>query len=149
MTPKGANRGTPKFTEGHKVDGRSLDRIMEPPLKLNAKPSSMKTSDESRREFIRTTGLTAGALLFSPKTLFAAGADTASDYTVHIKAAPVEIARDVILSTITYNGQFPGPLIRFKEGRPVTVDIFNDTDTPEQLHWHGQKISTNVDGSAE
>jgi FtsP/CotA-like multicopper oxidase with cupredoxin domain len=104
---------------------------------------------ESRREFIRTTGLAAGAVLFSPKTLFAAGADTAADYTVHIKAAPIEIARDVILSTITYNGQFPGPLIRFKEGQQVTVDIFNETDTPEQLHWHGQKVSTDVDGSAE
>jgi FtsP/CotA-like multicopper oxidase with cupredoxin domain len=31
----------------------------------------------------------------------------------------------------------------------VTMDIFNDTDTPEQLHWHGQKIPTDVDGAAE
>src|SRR6266496_1480179 len=104
---------------------------------------------ESRREFIRTTGLAAGALLLSPKNLFAAGADAAADYTVRIKAAPIEIARDVILSTITYNGQFPGSLIRFKEDQQVTVDIFNETDTPEQLHWHGQKVSTDVDGSAE
>ena len=26
----------------------------------------------------------------------------------------------------------------FKEARQVTVDVYNDTDTPEQLHWHGQ-----------
>jgi FtsP/CotA-like multicopper oxidase with cupredoxin domain len=68
---------------------------------------------------------------------------------VRIKAAPIEIASDRILSTITYNGQFPGPLIRLKEGRQVTVDIFNETDTPEQLHWHGQFVSTDVDGAAE
>jgi FtsP/CotA-like multicopper oxidase with cupredoxin domain len=103
---------------------------------------------ESRRQFLRSTGLAAGALLFSPKYLFAAKAE-APDYTLHIKAAPIEIAPNRILSTITYNGQFPGPLLRFKEGREVTVDIFNDTDTPEQLHWHGQKISTDVDGAAE
>jgi FtsP/CotA-like multicopper oxidase with cupredoxin domain len=103
----------------------------------------------SRREFLRTTGLAAGALLFSPKHLFAAGAESAADYTVRIKAAPIEIAPNQILSTITYNGQFPGPLIRFKEGREVTVDISNDTDTPEQLHWHGQRVSTDVDGAAE
>ena len=48
-----------------------------------------------------------------------------------------------------YNGQFPGPLLRFKEGQSVTVDIFNDTDTPEQLHWHGQMIPVDVDGAAE
>jgi FtsP/CotA-like multicopper oxidase with cupredoxin domain len=104
---------------------------------------------ESRRDFLRTTGLAAGALLVSPKHLFAGGTEPAADYTIHIKAAPVEIAADHILSTTTYGGQFPGPLIRFQEGRQVTVDIFNETDTPEQLHWHGQKIPTDVDGAAE
>jgi FtsP/CotA-like multicopper oxidase with cupredoxin domain len=103
----------------------------------------------TRREFLRTTGLAAGVLLFSPKNIFATEAEPAADYTVRIKAAPIEIAPNEILSTITYNGQFPGPLIRFREGREVTVDIFNETDTPEQLHWHGQIVSTDVDGAAE
>jgi FtsP/CotA-like multicopper oxidase with cupredoxin domain len=103
----------------------------------------------TRREFVRTTGLAAGLLLFSPKNIFATEAEPAADYTVRIKAAPIEIAPNEILSTITYNGQFPGPLIRFREGREVTVDIFNETDTPEQLHWHGQIVSTDVDGAAE
>ena len=103
----------------------------------------------TRREFVRTTGLAAGALLFSPKNIFATEAEPAADYTVRIKAAPIEIAPNEILSTITYNGQFPGPLIRLREGREVTVDIFNETDTPEQLHWHGQIVSTDVDGAAE
>ena len=60
---------------------------------------------ESRREFLRTTGLAAGAVLFSPKHLFAAGAGAAADYTVRIKAAPIEIAPNQILSTITYNSR--------------------------------------------
>lgn len=71
------------------------------------------------------------------------------DYTLRIGATPIEIGRNRIVSTITYNGQFPGPLLRFKEGRPVTVEIHNDTDAPEQLHWHGQFVSTDVDGAAE
>ena len=103
----------------------------------------------TRREFLRTTGLAAGTLLFSSKNIFAAEAESPADYTVRIKAAPIEIAPNEILSTITYNGQFPGPLIRFREGREVRVDIFNETDTPEQLHWHGQFVSTDVDGAAE
>ena len=74
---------------------------------------------------------------------------SAADYTLRIGATPVEIAPKRIVSTVTYNGKFPGPLLRFKEGRPVTVEIFNDTDTPEQLHWHGQMVSTDVDGAAE
>ncbi|HXE15468.1 MAG TPA: multicopper oxidase domain-containing protein [Bryobacteraceae bacterium] len=72
-----------------------------------------------------------------------------ADYTLHIAATPIEIAPKKIISTITYNGQFPGPLLRFKEGRQVTVDVFNDTATPEQLHWHGQLVPVSVDGAAE
>ena len=72
-----------------------------------------------------------------------------ADYTLRIKTSPIEIAPNRIISTTTYNGQFPGPLLRFKEGQPVTVDVYNDTDTPEQLHWHGQFLPTDVDGAAE
>ena len=68
---------------------------------------------------------------------------------MYIKTSPVEIASKRIIALTTYNGQFPGPLLRFKEGQQVTVDLYNDTDTPEQLHWHGQKVSPNVDGAAE
>jgi FtsP/CotA-like multicopper oxidase with cupredoxin domain len=64
----------------------------------------------------------------------------AADQTIRIANGLVELAPDRIISTTTYNGQFPGPLLRFKEGQQVVVDIHNDTDTPEQLHWHGQTI---------
>ena len=43
----------------------------------------------------------------------------------------------------------PGPLIRLREGVPVTVDLFNDTDAPELVHWHGQIIPAEVDGVEE
>ena len=76
-------------------------------------------------------------------------ATSPADYTLRIGASPVEIAPKHIVSTITYNGQFPGPLLRFKEGQQVTVVIHNDTDTPEQLHWHGQFVSPDIDGAAE
>ena len=76
-------------------------------------------------------------------------AEGATDYTLRIAASAIEIAPKRIVSAIAYNGQFPGPLLRFQEGREVTVEIHNDTDAPEQLHWHGQKVSTDVDGAAE
>lgn len=77
------------------------------------------------------------------------GEPGSADYTLHIQTSPVEIAPKRIISAITYNGRFPGPLLRFKEGQRVTVDVYNDTDTPEQLHWHGQKVPTDVDGASE
>src|SRR5215471_3869226 len=112
------------------------------------------TDRVSRRQFLQTTGGASAALLLSaPNSSLRSSSDVApaetADYTLHIKAAPIEIAPKSILSTVTYNGQFPGPLLRFKEGSPTIVDVFNDTDTPEQLHWHGQRVSTDVDGAAE
>jgi FtsP/CotA-like multicopper oxidase with cupredoxin domain len=70
-------------------------------------------------------------------------------YTLRIGAGLVELARDHIVSTTLYNGQFPGPMLRFYEGRPAIVDIHNDTDTPELVHWHGQMLPSDVDGAAE
>ncbi len=61
----------------------------------------------------------------------------------------VELSPEHIVSTTLYNGQFPGPLVRLTEGKQVVVDIYNDTETPEQLHWHGQFVPTDVDGAAE
>ena len=73
----------------------------------------------------------------------------AAGHTIRIGNGLVELAPDRIISTTTYNGQFPGPLLRFKEGEQVVVDIHNDTDTPEQLHWHGQTLPVDVDGASE
>ncbi len=73
----------------------------------------------------------------------------AADHTIRIGTGLIEAAPDKILSAVTYNGSFPGPLLRLKEGQPVVIDVFNDTDTPEQLHWHGQRVGVDVDGSAE
>lgn len=72
-----------------------------------------------------------------------------ADYTLRIGTGLVELAPDHIVSTTLYNGQFPGPLLRFKEGQRVVVDIHNETDTPELVHWHGQMIGSDVDGAAE
>ncbi len=72
-----------------------------------------------------------------------------ADYSLTIATTPIELAPNRIISVATYNGQFPGPLLRLKEGERVAIDVRNDTDTPEQLHWHGQFVSTDVDGAAE
>jgi FtsP/CotA-like multicopper oxidase with cupredoxin domain len=99
-----------------------------------------------RRALIGQAGLLplAGAL---PS---AARADeTKADHTLRIANGLVELAPDHIVSTTLYNDQFPGPLLRFTEGQRVVIDIHNDTDTPELVHWHGQMIPSDVDGAAE
>lgn len=123
----------------------------------------MKESSESRRRFLKVAGLTAATVLLpsgsvgakssistQPNDSPTASSESGSpDCTLHIKTSPVEIAPKRIISVTTYNGQFPGPLLRFKEGQQVTIDVFNDTDVPEQLHWHGQMVPADVDGAGE
>ncbi|MCL2430154.1 MAG: multicopper oxidase domain-containing protein, partial [Alphaproteobacteria bacterium] len=76
-------------------------------------------------------------------------AQATADYTLRIATGLIELSPDHVVSTTLYNDQFPGPLVRLKEGQPVAVDIVNDTDTPELVHWHGQMIPSDVDGAAE
>lgn len=72
-----------------------------------------------------------------------------ADYTIRIGTGLVELGPETTVSTKIYNGRFPGPLLRLTEGKRVVVDIHNDTETPEQLHWHGQFLPPDVDGAAE
>jgi FtsP/CotA-like multicopper oxidase with cupredoxin domain len=75
--------------------------------------------------------------------------DSKADYTLRIAPATVELDPSHILSTIGYNGTAPGPVLRMRAGKPVTVDVINETDTPELVHWHGMLIPPEVDGTEE
>src|SRR2546428_9720830 len=78
--------------------------------------------------------------------------ERATDQTnVTLRIAPIslEIGPGKTIKTVGYNGSAPGPILRFREGKPVTVDVFNETDVPEMVHWHGQLIPSAVDGSVE
>jgi FtsP/CotA-like multicopper oxidase with cupredoxin domain len=103
-----------------------------------------------RRAFLKAAG--AGCIIAgAPRMLLPAVAQTRdpADYTLRIATGLVELAPQHIVSTTLYNGQFPGPLLRLKEGKHVIVDVHNDTDTPELVHWHGLMIPSDVDGAAE
>lgn len=115
----------------------------------------MNRMGQSRRAFLSSAAAIASLSLVNRRHGFASILDSdqpavkKADYTLSIATQPIELAPNRIVSATTYNGQFPGPLLRFKEGVRATIDVRNDTDIPEQLHWHGQKIPADVDGAAE
>src|SRR6202158_907252 len=74
---------------------------------------------------------------------------TKPDFTLRIAPVLVELTPTRTVSTIGYNGTSPGPLLRMREGKPVTVEVINDTDVPELVHWHGLFIPPEVDGVEE
>jgi Multicopper oxidase len=87
--------------------------------------------------------------------------DRNSEITFRLRFGPVlvDVTKDKTVSTIGYNGQVPGPLIRLREGQPVSVQVFNDTETIElvlpgpefyvvaldgNLDRHPNKVTPNV-----
>jgi FtsP/CotA-like multicopper oxidase with cupredoxin domain len=72
-----------------------------------------------------------------------------ADFTLRIAPVAVEIAPSHFVSTIAYNGSSPGPVLRMREGKPVTVDVINDTDAAELVHWHGLFLPSSIDGAQE
>lgn len=77
------------------------------------------------------------------------GGRHAADVTLRITPLQLEVAPGRFISTIGYNGAVPGPLIRFREGVPATVEMFNETPVSELVHWHGFQIPADLDGAEE
>ena len=117
----------------------------------------------TRRQFLVASALAGGSALLPvsatsqnsiqmpmPATAPTPAVETGpANVTLRIGSVLVNVKQDKTISTIGYNGQVPGPLIRLQEGKPVLVQVFNDTDTPEFVHWHGQFIPSEVDGAGE
>ena len=44
------------------------------------------------------------------------------------------------------NGTVPGPLIRFREGDDITLNVHNTLDEDTSIHWHGLLVPFQMDG---
>jgi L-ascorbate oxidase len=76
-----------------------------------------------------------------------------------LAAGPVAAATyDIVIDTVTvdhsgtpkqaiaYNGQTPGPTLRFKEGEEVTINVTNRLSESTSIHWHGLILPPDQDG---
>ena len=88
-------------------------------------------------------------ITMTPEAAGVAAPPGPADVTLRIAPVLVDVAKDMTISTYGYNGTVPGPLVRLKEGVPITVEIINDLDIAELVHWHGQKIPSAIDGAEE
>ena len=107
-----------------------------------------------RRQFLALAGATAAhTILHSatghPSLLAAPTKHAQADYSLRIQQCKLELAPGVDIQTVGYNGQVPGPLLRLKEGVPVSIEVTNETNLPELVHWHGLKIDSINDGAME
>ncbi|MCC7126399.1 MAG: copper resistance system multicopper oxidase [Acidobacteria bacterium] len=49
-------------------------------------------------------------------------------------------------TALTINDSIPGPLLRWREGDTVTLNVSNALDEDTSIHWHGIILPANMDG---
>lgn len=116
-----------------------------------------KTYDEiniPRRHFVK--GVTAGGVLFglgvSPLALLAKTGSSAQQPTLSgnrfnltIEPFQVNFTGNERFAT-AINGSVPGPILRWREGERVTLNVTNLLAESSSIHWHGLILPASMDG---
>ncbi|MFO7593666.1 MAG: copper resistance system multicopper oxidase [Pseudomonadota bacterium] len=105
----------------------------------------------SRRRFVQ--GLSAGTALagLAPSALYAAVKQQlpqtlrGNTFNLTIGEQPVNFTGTVARAT-TVNGTLPAPVLRFREGEDITLNVTNLLDEDSSIHWHGLILPSEMDG---
>ena len=101
----------------------------------------MVSSRPTRRQVLALTG--------ALPALVRAQTSPAADITLRIGEINYDLGHGHSIRTLAYNGQIPGPTLKMSEGKPVTIEVVNESAQPEMVHWHGFHIPPEVDGAHE
>jgi FtsP/CotA-like multicopper oxidase with cupredoxin domain len=118
-----------------------------------------RISGLGRRNFIQTVATTSlvSAGLVLPTDVRVAPSVSAQepaarqpvDYTIRIAPISHELGPGKIVKTTAYNGVVPGPALRMPAGKPVAINVVNDSGYPNLIHWHGLFLPAAQDGAIE
>ena len=104
----------------------------------------------TRRRFAQFGAMASASLALGGMKLASAAPEApAPDITLEIAPFLFEASPRHRFQTVAYNGQVPGPLLRMKQGREITVEIRNKSADPEVVHWHGLYLPPEIDGAME
>lgn len=104
----------------------------------------MQPAPVSRRAFLKSSALVAAAVGSHPVALVQSQATR--DYTLTARPSTVDVGPGRPWATWMYNGQFPGPEIRVREGERLRVTLENRLPEPTTIHWHGLPVPNGMDG---
>jgi CopA family copper-resistance protein len=109
----------------------------------------------TRRRLLRgaaASGASLGAISLLPAWARAQGHDHGAHASVAPASFDLTIARTPFIvdgrrgSATTINGGIPGPLLRWRGGQEVTLNVSNQLDEDASLHWHGILLPNAMDG---
>jgi FtsP/CotA-like multicopper oxidase with cupredoxin domain len=70
------------------------------------------------------------------------------EFDLHIAPVAKQIGEDK-LRMLAYNGSIPGPTLKVPEGAEIVVNVRNDGDVADTVHWHGLRLENRYDGTHE
>jgi FtsP/CotA-like multicopper oxidase with cupredoxin domain len=100
----------------------------------------MQGKSLSRRRLLQGGAAIAACGLVGPVAGAGRSPSRTVDYELEARPAAVELAGQPV-RLLTYNGLFPGPLLRAREGDRLRVRLINRLDEPTNLHFHGLHVS--------
>ena len=86
----------------------------------------------------------AGLLAFCV-VLIADASAQAGEYNLSVDKVTIDTG-EFTKTGIGYNGATPGPVLRFKEGEDVTINVTNNLSESTSIHWHGLILPYQEDG---
>lgn len=105
-----------------------------------------KRSAISRRDFLKTASILAGASLAFPTASLA----LAGHREFRLKAAPSMarlVSEDLGETPVwAYSGTVPGPEIRVRQGQNLRIAVENRLAEETTVHWHGIRTPNSMDG---
>jgi FtsP/CotA-like multicopper oxidase with cupredoxin domain len=103
----------------------------------------------NRRDFLASAGALLASQSLGRKLHAQKLPEGKADHSLRIEPCRLDIASGVTVETIAYNGQVPGPILRLREGVPVSIDVTNASPGADIVHWHGLAIDSLNDGAME
>ena len=103
----------------------------------------------TRRKFSKYALGASALTTLEPLALALVPTQARPDYTLRIESCNLEIGKGIVIATTAYNGQVPGPTLRLRRGRPVSIDVTNASPRPDLVHWHGLRTDPINDGATE
>ncbi len=105
----------------------------------------------TRRRFVQGAALASAALSLPGHNAWAApgtGAPamlTGPNFDLAIGRTPVNMTGRQVMAT-GVNASVPGPILRWREGETVTLNVSNHLRVPTSIHWHGIRSPASMDG---
>ena len=72
--------------------------------------------------------------------------ESSLDFMINVQSGSTNFIGDLQTSTLGYNGDYLGPVIKVTKGQEIRMHVKNDLKVETSVHWHGLEVEGTEDG---